>query len=426
MRAALWLLALFGVAVATALFAGNNQGTVTLYWPPYRIDLSLNMVIVVLVGGFATVYAALRALATLLELPHKARRWRVQQKERAMHGALLDALTHMLGGRFLRSRKAAVAALAQESALASAGTDSVPHGSQLRALAHMIAAEASHALQDRATRDTHLQDALEDAPMRGSAAEQEMHEGTQMRAARWSLDDRDAGAALERLAALPQGAARRTLALRIKLKATRLAQQTQEALDTARLLGKHRAFSPSAAQSIVRGLATELINSAHDTAQLQRIWGSLEASERNMPELAIHAAQRLAALGGDATQVRLWLLPVWERMVGQPDALADHHALKLVWTLEAGLDALDAPWLARIETAQQANPRDARLQYLAGMACVKRQLWGKAQQLLTQATQQLTDAPLRASAWRHLAELAERRGDEGAAASAWKQAAKTL
>ena len=31
MRAALWLLALFGVAVAAALFAGNNQGTVTLH-----------------------------------------------------------------------------------------------------------------------------------------------------------------------------------------------------------------------------------------------------------------------------------------------------------------------------------------------------------------------------------------------------------
>ena len=49
MRAALWLLALFGVAVAAALFAGNNQGTVTLYWPPYRIDLSLNMVVLLLV-----------------------------------------------------------------------------------------------------------------------------------------------------------------------------------------------------------------------------------------------------------------------------------------------------------------------------------------------------------------------------------------
>ena len=167
MRAALWLLALFGVAVATALFAGNNQGTVTLYWPPYRIDLSLNMVVLLLVGGFVTLYAALRALATLLELPHKARRWRIQQKERAMHGALLDALTHMLGGRFLRSRKAAAAALSQESALASGG-QAVPHGSQLRALAHMVAAEASHALQDRTTRENHLDQALQNAPMRGS------------------------------------------------------------------------------------------------------------------------------------------------------------------------------------------------------------------------------------------------------------------
>ena len=57
MRAALWLLALFGVAVATALFAGNNQGTVTLFWPPYRVDLSLNMVLLTLVLGFVTLYA---------------------------------------------------------------------------------------------------------------------------------------------------------------------------------------------------------------------------------------------------------------------------------------------------------------------------------------------------------------------------------
>nr|MDH4447133.1 heme biosynthesis HemY N-terminal domain-containing protein [Acidovorax sp.] len=254
MRAALWLLALFGVAVAAALFAGNNQGTVTLYWPPYRIDLSLNMVVLLLVGSFVTLYAALRALAALLELPRQARRWRLQQKERAMHASLLDALTHMLGGRFIRSRKAAAAALAQEHALAAAN-EPVPHARQLRALSHMIAAEASHALQDRATRESHLRDALQESPLRGTVMEQELREGAQMRSARWSLDDRDASAALDRLAELPQGAARRTLALRIKLKATRLAHQTREALDTARLLGKHRAFSPSAAQSIVRGLA---------------------------------------------------------------------------------------------------------------------------------------------------------------------------
>ena len=70
-----------------------------------------------------------------------------------------------------------------------------------------------------------------------------------------------------------------------------------------------------------------------------------------------------------------------------------------------------------------ANPRDATLQYLAGMACMKRQLWGKAQQLLTQAALGLSDAKLHRTAWRALAALAEERGDEGTAALAWKRAA---
>ena len=57
------------------------------------------------------------------------------------------------------------------------------------------------------------------------------------------------------------------------------------------------------------------------------------------------------------------------------------------------------------------------------MACMKRQLWGKAQQLLRQAALGLQDARLHRNAWRALAPLAEERGDEDAAAAAWKQAA---
>jgi HemY protein len=423
MRAALWFLALFGAAVALALFAGNNQGTVTVFWPPYRVDLSLNLVVVLLLGGFTLLYAALRGLSALLQLPLQARRWRLQQKERAMHGALLDALSQMLAGRFLRARKAAESAIEQEKALEDA-RHGLPHGRQLRTLAHLVAAESSHALQDRSTRESHLQLALDSIPERGPASILELREGAQLRAARWSLDERDAGTALERLSALPAGTARRTLALRARLKATRLSHMTEQALETARLLGKHRAFSPAAAESIVRGLAVELINGAHDPSQLQRIWLGLESAERAMPEIAVQAAQRLSRLGGEAAQVRAWLLPVWERMVdpAQP-ALPDQQALKVVQALEASLEGLDAPWLARIEAAQQANPRDARLQYLSAVACMQRELWGKAQHLFTQAAQQLRDAPLRASAWRHLAELAGQRGDGAAAAHAWQQAA---
>src|SRR6476646_2880622 len=121
MRAALWLLALFATAVAIALFAGNNQGTVTLFWPPYRVDLSLNLVLLLLVGAFVFLHMVLRALTALFDLPKQAQRWRTQQKERAMHASVLDALSHLIAGRFLRARRSAESALAQEQSLATGG-----------------------------------------------------------------------------------------------------------------------------------------------------------------------------------------------------------------------------------------------------------------------------------------------------------------
>ena len=415
MRAALWLLALFGIAVAIALFAGNNQGTVTLFWPPWRGDLSL----ILLQHKHNTTnrlrHVALGALAALFDMPRQALRWRTQQKERAMHAAMLDSVSHLLSGRFIRARKSAEGALAQERSLA-AGGHAPANGAQLRTLAHVLAAESAQSLQDKAAREEHMSLALEEG---GARDAQETREGALMRAARWSLDDRDPEAAMGWLKELPQGASRRTLALRMKLKAARLAHRTADALETARLLTKHRAFSASAADSIVRGLATDMLNGAHDAQQLQRTWLSLEPGERAMPELAVHAAQRLIALGGDARVAREWLLPVWD----EQDKLDDALKVKLVRALEAGLDSIDGTWLARIESAQRANPREATLQYLAGMACMKRQLWGKAQQLLGQAAPALHDGALQRNAWCAVAELAEMRGDTDAAAQAWKRAA---
>jgi HemY protein len=415
MRAALWLLALFGVAAAVALFVGNNAGTVTLFWPPHRVDLSLNLVLLALVGAFLFLHAALRALGALFDLPRQALRWRNQQKERSMHAALLDALSHLLAGRFIRARKSAEASLAQEQSLAASG-ERLPHGPQLRTLAHLLAAESAHSLQDRGARDGHLKQALEQA---GAREAQETREGALMRAARWSLDDQEPRAAMGWLQGLPQGAARRTLALRMKLRASRLSQHSEDALETARLLAKHHAFSPEAAQGIVRGLAIDLLNEAHDVAQVQRAWARLEPAERQMPEVATHAALRLVRLGGEAQLARDWLQPVWERYRLLPDGAK----ARLVQALQQCMQDLDGTWLARIEAAQRADPRDGLLQYLAGMACMHRQLWGKAQQLLSEATLGMQDVQLHRNAWRALAQLAEQRGDEDAAALAWRRAA---
>ena len=422
MRAALWFTGLFGIAVAVALFVGNNQGTVTLFWPPYRVDLSLNMVLLLLVAAFVLCYVALRALAVLVRLPHRARRWRALQKERAMHHALLDALSHLQAGRFLRARKSALSALAQEESLDTTASP-VPHARQLRATAHLVAAEGSHALQDTPQREAHLEQVLECARPNGTAVEQDTREGAQMRAARWALDDRDALLALERLAALPQGASRRTLALRIKLKAARLAHHTKPALETARMLAKHRAFSPAASASIVRGLILELIQETHDTSQLQQAWLNLDPSERAMPEIALPAARHLVSLGGEHAQARSWLLPVWENAMARMNSLSDSQIQALIDALQNCLENLDSQWLARIETACRDHPREPRLRYLAGMACVQRQLWGKAQQLLTQCAPQLASGPMRAQAWQQLAYMAEHRNDSEAAAAAWKEAA---
>lgn len=426
MRVALWLISLFAVAVAGALLAGSNPGTVTVFWPPYRVDLSLNLVLLVLVLVLVAVHVAQRALSAMLELPHQARRWRLLQKERAAHGALLDAAAHFMAGRFLRARKAAELVLERERALADAGT-LLGHATSLKALAHVLAAEAAHALQDKSKRQTHLDDALKEAEQGAPGIRQMLKEGGVLRAARWSLDDRDAQASLAWLDQLPQGVARRTVAMRLRLKASRLADKPAQALDTALLLAKHRAFSPVAAQSIVRGLVMDLLSHTHEVAQLQRVWQSLGAEQRVMPELAVQAAHRWMALQGDAAVARQWLLPVWDRFLKSPKSLSSAQKIQLVCAIEKSLGHAQAPaereWLARIESAQLAQPQDSALLYLAGMACMKRQLWGKAQALLSQAAQNLEDVGLRRQAWSALAQLAEQREDPVAAASAWKRAA---
>jgi HemY protein len=433
MRAALWFLALFGIAVAVAVFAGNNDATVTLYWAPYRVDLSLNFVILTLVFGFALIYTAMRTAALLFALPAQARRWRALQKERAINAELFNAQSHFLAGRYIRSRKSALSALSLDRSREHShpkAADVVGNEPQLRALAHVMAAQSAHALQDSAARDEHLKQALENQNQHQRAS-LDTREGTQLLAASWALDDRDASGALHWLAQLPSGAARRTLALRLKLKAAQLDNSSVEALETTRLLAKHHAFSKDVAPSLIKSLVLKRLDDARDAAQLQTTWRELDASDRSQTDIAIHAAFKLNAMSGQTQQVSDWLLPAWQELIASESGLNgidSTRCAELILTLEAILaaqtESQDLAWLARIEKAQLANPRDVRLQYLAGIACKSHQLWGKAQQQLAHAAPQLKDISLKRRAWCALAELAEQRGDATALAAAWKNAAQ--
>ncbi len=421
MRVALWFLGLFGVAVLLALFVSNNEGTITVFWPPHRVDLSLNMVVVLLGLLFLLIHLALRALAALFALPGQARSWRVRHQEQAMHATLLEALSHFVAGRFLRARKAAQEVLAREAALSGIG-EGGPAAVRLRVMSYLLAAESSQALQDKSARDEHLQKALAQCAGPGALG---VREGLLLRAVRWALEDRDASAAQEWFGQLPSGVSRRTVALRLRLKLARLARQPGLALDTARLLVKHRAFTDVSGRGLVRALALENIQDARDTEQLQRVWNKLESAEQTMPEVACLAAERWLLLGGGQATALGWLLPVWECMLTASGALTPSQKINLVQVLEAAFaSTVDSVWLARIEQAQMAQPGDAVLQYLAGVACLHLELWGKARQLIKQALPRLLDHRLAARAWLMLADLAQRQGDADQAAAAWQQAAQ--
>ena len=411
MRVVIWLLVLFAVAAGAALFASTNPGTVTVFWPPYRVDLSLNLVLLALIVAFVVAHLVLGTASTLTGLPAQARRWRALQRERAVQGHLVDALFSMAGGRFVRASESLLAADKMQRALMEAGEgEAARQADTVFAAIHMLAAEAQHALQKRTERDQHLQAALQTMRQRGAT---DALDGLFLRATRWSLDDNDAAGARAWLAQLSQGAMRRAASLRLRFRTARLAGENLEALVTVRQLIKHKAFRGATGDNISQALAAELLRAPRDAQQLEQAWTRLEPQEKETPSVALLGAQRLLDLGGDSARSRAWLLPIWNTFLQTGTPLNPDQQVRLVQILEAGFGqgdaAPDSLWLARIENAQMANPRNPLLQYLAGAMCLRMSLWGKAEHFFKQAGAGLQSVPLKREALSQLQRIQEQR-----------------
>ena len=74
MRIVFWLVGLFAVAAALALLMGQNSATVTLFWAPYRVDMSFNLVIAAVLLLFLLLHLALSSVSMLRALPQQAHR----------------------------------------------------------------------------------------------------------------------------------------------------------------------------------------------------------------------------------------------------------------------------------------------------------------------------------------------------------------
>jgi HemY protein len=411
MRGVIWLLLLAGVAALAATLLGGNGNTVTIYWAPWRLDLSLNFFILLLVLALIAGNILLQGITALAGMPRRAREWRVARRDRTAQAALRDSIAQFFGGRYGRAQKAAQRAVAIQ-----ADTPELAHDREFTALGHLLAAGSLHRLQDRVRRDEQLERALSVAQSAGARAAEE---GAQLLAAEWALDDRNARRTLELLAQLPPGVSRRTQALRLKLQAARLAQQPVEALRTARLLAKHQAFSAAAAQGLLRALASEAIDVTRDIDQLKRVWREFDAADRRDVLVAARAAQHLVTLGA-LEEARAWLRPFWDRLEELP--ADDRRALALA--LARAVEGIGPEWLPRLESALRAYPGDAAISYMVGRVFASRELWGKARQLLEPAAANAgLEWGARREAWLLLAAMAEHDGDHERASRAFRNAA---
>jgi HemY protein len=412
MRAVIWFVLLFVVAVVAATTFGSNDGVVSFYRGGHRLDLSLNLFVLLLIGTCAVLVTAFQAINALIGLPKRAHEWRVARRDRNAQAALRDALAQYFGGRYSRAQKSAQRALAIQG-----DTPELAQDNEFTVLSHLLAAGSAHRLQDRAGRDEALKQAL-DLAQRSPAA-RPAEEGARLLAAEWALDDRNGTRALELLSELPSGVARRTHALRLRLQATRLGQQPQDALKTARLLAKHQGFSKTAALGLLRSLAFESLETARDAEQLRRVWLQFDPMDRRDPYVAARAASRAAGFGA-SDEARGWLRPFWERLA----ELTVEERSVLSLALVSAAQGMGPEWLPRLETAAQGFPREPAVALAAGSAMAERQLWGKARRLLEQAAEDTELPPsARRRAWLQLAQLAREQDDETRAARCFESAA---
>ena len=133
-----------------ALALRFNAGYALLVWPPYRVELSLNLLVVVAGRGVrrrATCCCA--SCFGAIGLPAKVREYRVRRRRENARATLLDAVGAFFEGRFGRAEKAAA---------------SVMESPETAALGAVLAARAAHELRHYDERDAYLARAEELAP----------------------------------------------------------------------------------------------------------------------------------------------------------------------------------------------------------------------------------------------------------------------
>ena len=393
MRFFLWLLLLLATAIGLAVTARFNPGNVVLFYPPYRIDLSLNFFLLLTALLFLFLYVLIEAVRSTSAMPRKVAAYRREKREREGNRALRDALKALFEGRFGHAEKAATrAAESPENA----------------GLAALIGARAAHWMRQSERRDAWLAKAQE-APL--------LKPARLMTALELLVDEHQPQQALEAVRELNASGTRHIHALRLALKANQYAQNWPEVLRLTRSLDKNRALHPALSMRL-RDLAYAdlLSDRPHDVESIRNVWLGIPAEERLRPFVAVRGAAVFNANGlheEASALIEKALAAQWDDrlVVAYRQSAAGQASPSLVAQIE------------HCEAWSVSRPFDAQLALTLGALCLKQKLWGKAQRHLEQALAHAADSATKREVHLKLAQLHEALGHAVEAASHFRQSA---
>ena len=346
MRFALWSVVLAALAVAIALLAKDSTGYVVIVSQPYRIELSLNLLVFLILGGYLAFYAAARFAATLISIPARVRAYRRDRQSTRLRQSLNEALIAFFQGRYASAEKSAAAALT---------------GDETKGVAAIIAARSAHELGRFSEREQFLDQA------KGGAEELDQARLTTL--ADLLVSQERYEEALGVLNDLSARDARNLRLLRLKLQAEQALRNWDDVLVTSGSLAKLGGIGPAEAAAIRRAAHLgNLARKSQDAAALAAYWKQVPAEMRVDPTVAATAARYHLALGSVAEA---------QSIVEQALEREWNSSLVALYGEAGGADAL--PQIERAEKWLRTHARDPALLLALGKLCMRQELWGKAQ-----------------------------------------------
>ena len=346
MRFAIWSVILAAIAVAIALLAKDSTGYVVIVSQPYRIELSLNLLIFLVLGGYLAFYALARFVTTLVSIPARVRAYRAERQNVRLRQSLNEALIAFFQGRYASAEKSAATAL---------------QGEETKGVAAIIAARSAHELGRFNEREQFLDQA------KGGAEALDQARLTTLADLLVSQERYDeALAVLDDLSARD---ARNLRLLRLKLQAEQALRKWDEVLDTLAALTKLGGLGPAEAAAIRRAAHLgNLARKSQDAAALATYWKQIPAEMRTDPTVAATAARYHLALGSPAEA---------QAVIEQALEREWNSSLVAIYGEAGGADAL--PQIERAEKWLRQHARDPALLLALGKLCMRQELWGKAQ-----------------------------------------------